>query len=311
MLHSIFCHWAQIDDELGGRSAQQEFPRFEIFIKSFDWWTVPFAIFCLAFHPVSSLAEKSRHYSCRSKSKKRETMRVFIRSRRCDGFARDGHPALKSNPDGHVQADFGKAEGWEEWELETIDGGTDDVCCVYVTLRAWTGNYLSAKPDGHVAADCDHIGPWEKWQMQTSNEPYVSFKSHFGKHLVCDGNSFLCRRVRADRHEVQAWEEWVIVKEPDAMTNPGHTAKLAIGGTLVAAGTLLTFGALAVPMLGFGVGGVAAGSAAAGIQSLAYGGATCGAFSVLQMAGATLAWIPVASGAAAASATGVAVLKNS
>jgi hypothetical protein len=29
-------------------------------------------------------------------------------------FGRDGHPVLKSNPDGHVQADFWKAEGWEE-----------------------------------------------------------------------------------------------------------------------------------------------------------------------------------------------------
>jgi hypothetical protein len=235
-------------------------------------------------------------------------MRVFIRSRRCDGFARDGHPALKSNPDGHVQADFGPAEGWEEWELETIDGGKNDGV-VYVTLRAWTGKYLSAKPDGRVAADCDHIGPWEKWQMQTSNGgPYVSFKSHFGKYLVCDGNSFSCGCVRADRHEVQAWEEWAIVKDPNAMTDPGHTARLAIAGILVTGGTILTFGALAVPMLGFGVGGVAAGSAAAGIQSVAYSGATCGAFSVLQSVGATLAWIPVASGGAAASATGVAVL---
>ena len=235
-------------------------------------------------------------------------MRVFIRSRRCGAFARDGHPALKSNPDGHVQADFGKAEGWEEWELETIDGGKNDV--MYVTLRAWTGKYLSAKPGGRVAADCDHTGPWEKWQMQTSNGPYVSFRSHFGKYLVCDGGSFSCGQVRANRHEVQAWEEWAIVKDPDIMTNPGHTAKLAIGGTLAIGGAILTFGALAVPMLGFGVGGVAAGSVAAGIQSLAYGGATCGAFSVLQSVGATLAWIPVASCGAAASATGVAALKK-
>jgi hypothetical protein len=148
------------------------------------------------------------------------------------------------------------------------------------------------------------------WQMQTSNGPYVSFKSHFGKYLVCDGNSFSCGQVRADRHEVQAWEEWTVVNDPNAITNPGHTAKLAIGGILVTGGTILTFGALAVPVLGFGVGGVAAGSAAAGIQSLAYGGTACGAFSGLQFVGATLAWIPLASGGAAASATGVAVLKK-
>jgi hypothetical protein len=258
---------------------------------------------------------KLRHYIS-TEAKTWNAMRVFIRNRRCDGFARDGHPALKSNPDGHVRADhFGPAEqgSWEEWELETIedhgDGKNDGV--VYVTLRAWTGKYLSAKPDdGRVAADCDHIGPGEKWQMQTTSHdgPYVSFKSHFGKYLVCEDNSVSCGLARADRHEVQAWEEWAIVKDPNAMTDPGHTARSAIGGILVTGGAILTFGALAVPMLGFGVGGVAAGSVAAGIQSVAYSGATCGAFSVLQSVGATLAWIPVASGGAAASATGVAVL---
>ena len=72
-------------------------------------------------------------------------------------------------------------------------------------------------------------------------------------------------------------------------------------------GAILTFGALAVPMLGFGMGGIAAGSAATVMQAL-YGGATCGLFSILQSVGATLAWIPVALCGAAASAMGVAAL---
>ena len=39
--------------------------------------------------------------------------------------------------------------------------------------------------------------------------------------------------------------------------------------------------------------GVVAGSAAAGIQSAVYGGATAGVFSVFQSVGAALAWVPV------------------
>ena len=59
--------------------------------------------------------------------------------------------------------------------------------------------------------------------------------------------------------------------------------------------------ALAVPLAGFGAGGVLAGSIAAGVQSVVYGGATCGVFSALQSVGATMAWLPVAlTGAAVA-----------
>ena len=40
-------------------------------------------------------------------------------------------------------------------------------------------------------------------------------------------------------------------------------------------------------------GGVVAGLTAAAIRSIIYGGATRGVFSVIQSAGATLAWVPV------------------
>lgn len=94
------------------------------------------------------------------------------------------------------------------------------------------------------------------------------------------------------------------------MTNPGITAGAAVGSVLVAAGTIATVAALAVPIAGFGVGGVVAGSAAAAAQSAIYGGATCGVFSVLQSIGATLVWVPVASGGAITTCAGVATLKS-
>ena len=102
----------------------------------------------------------------------------------------------------------------------------------------------------------------------------------------------------------------MIVNNPSALTDPGHTAKAALAGTLIAVGSILTLGALAVPLAGFGAGGVVAGSVAAGVQSAVYGGATCGVFSVLQSVGATLAWVPVAGSGAAVASSGGAILSK-
>lgn len=233
---------------------------------------------------------------------------VYIRSRRT-AFAKDGHPALKCHPNGHVQANrFGKGLQWEQWTLHlNVDGDS-----TMVALQAWTGKFLSAKNCGDVRADCDHIGESEKWKIESSNkgEIFVALKSWRDKYLVCD-NSFDCgNSVRADRDKLQEWEEWAIVDDPDAFTNPGHTAKCAIGGCLIAAGSIATLGALAVPLLGFGVEGVVAGSIAASVQSAFCGGATTGLFSVLQSAGATLAWAPVCAGGAVATGAGTTIVAS-
>jgi len=78
--------------------------------------------------------------------------------------------------------------------------------------------------------------------------------------------------------------------------------------SLIAAGTALSFGAFAVPLLGFGVKGVAAGSTAAAFQSAVYGGDTTGTFSVLQSIGATMAWAPLATGGAVFAGIGAGAL---
>lgn len=62
------------------------------------------------------------------------------------------------------------------------------------------------------------------------------------------------------------------------------------GPALISTGSVLTGGALLVPLLGFKAAGVAAGSKAAGIQSAIYGAKTSGLFSLLQFTGAKLAW---------------------
>ena len=67
-------------------------------------------------------------------------------------------------------------------------------------------------------------------------------------------------------------------------------------GKLIGAAVGVTVGAVALPVgllaAGFGAGGIVAGSAAAGIQSAVYGGATTGLFSIFQSFGA--AGVPAA-----------------
>ena len=98
----------------------------------------------------------------------------------------------------------------------------------------------------------------------------------------------------------------------------GGAALVAVAAPTLAVATA----AVALPIIGFGAGGVAAGtsslsldavcckdlveliidagSIAAGIQSVFYGGATCGVFSVLQSVGATIAAPAIGSVVAAA-----------
>ena len=234
---------------------------------------------------------------------------VYIRSRR-SAFAKDGHPALKCHPNGHVQANlFGKALSWEKWTLHTHVDSDSSV----VALESWTGKFLSAAPRGDVTAVAASIGDWEKWRVEPSQRTpnSVALKSCHGKYLVCDDLLNVGDTVRADRHNVEEWEEWIIVDDPDALTSPGNTVRCAIAGTLLAGGAVLSICALAIPLVGFGVRGVAAGSFAAATQSAVYGGATCGLFSVLQSAGATLAWVPVCAAGAAAAGIGGAILSQS
>ena len=227
---------------------------------------------------------------------------VYLRSRRF-GFGRDGNPALKCEPNGYIRANtWGKALGWEKWTLHYVQNENDQT---RIALQSWTGIFLSAKPDGLVQAS-DKLGSWEMWEVCPSSGNFVSLKSHHGQYLCCDNLMNCGQYVRADRDTVQEWEEWMILDDPNAFTDPGYTARAALSGTLIGVGALVCLTDVAIPSAGFGIRGVATASVAAGVQSAIYGGATSsGVFSVLQSVGATLVWVPVAVGGGYALAAGV------
>ncbi|KAI0696856.1 hypothetical protein C8T65DRAFT_583141, partial [Cerioporus squamosus] len=100
--------------------------------------------------------------------------------------------------------------------------------------------------------------------------------------------------------------------QPEAAANEAssgsNVGKVVAGAALVAvaAPVLAVAGAaLALPVIGFGTGGVIGGTLAATIQSVVYGGSTCGLFSMFQAAGATIVAPTVSS---AVTAAGSAVL---
>jgi hypothetical protein len=236
--------------------------------------------------------------------------KVYIRSCR-DGFGRDGNPALRAMPDGHVNSNaWGLAQGCEEWILRFVDGvptpGATSCRVGIHSSQHW--RYLSAHPNGTVRADIDKLDSCETWTLEQRANGRVAIKSVHGKYLCCDGGYVwnmvdVGNRVVADRSDVDLWEEWYITGDPFAFTNPGNTAGLAAQGTLASLGFIATVVSLAVPLCGFTTSGVVAGSAAAGLQSSVYGGATTGLFSVLQSVGATGAWIPTACMGAATTTT--------
>mmetsp|Transcript_4738 Transcript_4738/g.13142 ORF Transcript_4738/g.13142 Transcript_4738/m.13142 type:complete len:293 (+) Transcript_4738:212-1090(+) len=259
---------------------------------------------------------------------------VVIRSCRGAPF-NDGHPALACNVEGEhgftrtgeVQANrWGPAQAWEQWTIRFVDGddgGEADVAKVLsrleeerrpvnVGLRAHTGGWLQAKPDGEVWADGPELQDWETWRLEPLGRGRFAFKSHHGRYLCRDGGSFglpeVGSTVNATRKRVMLWEQWYIVFGDHEQTCPGKNAELAIKGSVIAAGSVLTACSLAIPLLGFGVAGVAAGSTAAAIQSVFYGGYTSGLFSFLQSVGATGAWIPTAVGGAVVFAAGAGTL---
>lgn len=237
-------------------------------------------------------------------------MRVILRSRRTSTF-HDSHLALSVQPDGSVQANrSGWAENWEKWDIELVGDETEVENHQFVALRSWTGKYLAGTPDGRACLLSETVGAWEKWKVVNMDAGFVALQSCHGMHLCCDDVFKAEVAVRADGRETNEREHWMIVhSEPDDTLGKDATSK-TIGRLLLAVGGVATAGALAIPALGFGSAGVAAGSAAAMIQSAVYGGATTGAFSVLQSIGATMAWAPFAAGGVAIGASGAAVLNK-
>ncbi|CAE7378151.1 IFI27 [Symbiodinium microadriaticum] len=228
---------------------------------------------------------------------------VVVRSRR-RGMLVNRFPALCSEPGGKVVANrFGKAKEWETWTME-FHGDK-------VALRSHHGKYLTAQADGFVVADRESARGSEKWSMDNapgSDGYIVAFKSCHGKYLCADGGHFgnigVGNVVHADRDSCGEWEQWTISTPGDVPLCRAHVAHAL--GAMAASGATGTAVALAVTpgiatALGFTAEGIAAGSAAAGMMSVAAiaegGGVAAGStVATLQAVGtgASLAGTPLA-----------------
>lgn len=243
---------------------------------------------------------------------------LYFRSCR-RGFGRDGHPALCANDDGSAQANrFGPAREWERIELVLLGEPRNDGT-IQVTLKGYHGKYLHADPNGHVHFAAPVACNNETFTLADAGGGTVSIKSVHGMFVCAEGghrgNMGIGRddvggHIVADRTKADVWEMWRITDDAYAFTDPGLTAKLALEGTIASVGLLGAGLAFAIPAAGFGLGGVAVGSAAAAVQSTVYGAATSGLFSVLQSMGATVAWAPMAVAGAAGAGSGTAVMAH-
>jgi hypothetical protein len=133
--------------------------------------------------------------------------KVVIRSRRTSAIGPP--PLLKCTVEGRVIANSsGRAiEGQREdqWTVHRVGR--------WIALESWKGKFLSAQSDGTVVADRDEIWEWELWRVQYLDSHYVTFQSHFGKYLVCDGESDSGYIVLADRDNACEWEQWSVFRK--------------------------------------------------------------------------------------------------
>lgn len=208
---------------------------------------------------------------------------TVIRSKR-RGTWKAGHPALCAEPDGRVVCNrFGRANDCEHWTLEAHGD--------FVAFRGFHGKYLSANPEGHVYCSETEVGDSEKWTLVDFIDG-VALKSFHGRYLSCEGGAVAGWGegdwVSANREGAGICEMFFLVFDDDSFT---HTPPKAIGYTVASGLGALSLTLFSLPFIGFAAGGVAAGSAAAAIQSTFYGGATAGLFSVLQSIGATGAYV--------------------
>lgn len=266
-------------------------------VANFNFTATPFSIFtyfqeCLSRSEppaVPKLKNDSLSLDMHPKT-------VYLRSRRTTSNFNGHHPALTVNTSGIVKANCpGDAGKHEALTLHSVELSSEESSLgLVVALQTSTGKFLSATSEGFVtAAIANEVGQSEKWVIVKGPESTVALKSaQSGKFLCCDGLWYPGSRVVANRDVAKKWEHWWFVELPITFSVKGCNAGFVCCQLMKFVGQSVFFGGLAIPLCGFSTGGVLAGSPAAYIQKVCYGGRTTGIFSVLQSAGATMRWIP-------------------
>lgn len=112
--------------------------------------------------------------------------------------------------------------------------------------------------------------------------------------------------VYADGSNESPSGEWFITEDPNGFTHPGQSTLHALPRFLMSTGALITFGSLAIPLLGSGVARVASESAAAEMKSIVYSGAIGGLLTLL-----CTMWVIMPSAQSAIAGAGAATVHRS
>lgn len=104
-----------------------------------------------------------------------------------------------AEPTGHANANRGKADAWEHWQLISNANNT-------VSFKSAHGRFLVAEADGRAQADRVKAGAWEQWQLTRNADGTVSLRSHHGKYLVAEKDGSL----NANRDNLGPWERFVM-----------------------------------------------------------------------------------------------------
>ena len=239
-------------------------------------------------------------------------------------YGHDTLPAVSCVGGEVTAAHFGEVSPLQCWDvipvpsqtlcdnLEPEDGLPDNACVEgedgIVRLYGAFG-YLCADPDRYVRGNVHQaVDGQTSWALvKIEGDRYAVRSQSLGLYLRRAPNGKLVADMEHhssdDTHFMLTPISTTVGMKHRTLVTTGCTAAAVLGGAAVVT-------SLAIPLAGFGVGGVVGGSLAAAIQSAVYGGATTGVFSLLQSVGATSAWITPAALGSTWLAGGVAGLKS-
>jgi hypothetical protein len=104
---------------------------------------------------------------------------------------------LSVQPNGSLEWNRPKAQGWERFDTVSVDGKW--------AFRGWQGKYMSIAR-GAIDMNADKIGPKECFEVIVVGQGKFAIKTANGKWLTVTSDG----KIRWDTPKLQAWEEFDI-----------------------------------------------------------------------------------------------------